>query len=372
MDSILLTELDKRIRTSPDSVSWARDVLRAASHFARQGQVDVALKWMDSVKQHFGNRIDPEVACWLMLAEGMLQYFQLRWQDAHDRFRGAYGTAVTFAAARARPCCAAWMSHIEFNEGRYDSMIRFIGEAWSTAAPDDHQTRARAALVMACAQHYASSFKQARSWYERTRWHATAEGDGATMSSLMHNMAAFRTASVCMSDAFGSASPAETQQALMEASSAASYDLATGSASYHRATIPLIRAQLLGVQGKFDDALVILTTIDAQRLPPRQRLIIAIERARCLAKLDLREHVDQFVQEATGPEQARLEDDDAAYVYARLAEIEALTDRRYVDDSLSRANAAMRRHREVQTALEGQLIELESRLHLPPLAKAED
>jgi outer membrane PBP1 activator LpoA protein len=148
----------------------------------------------------------------------------------------------------------------------------------------------------------------------------------------------------------------------MEASSASSYDLATGSASIHRSTVPLLKGQLLCVQRQFDDALVILSTIDESRLPSRQRLIIAVERARCLGKLQMFDRVDEFAREAAQATRSDLEDDDIAYVMARLNEVERDTGRTYIDDSSARAAQALERHQALQTSLGERLGLLESRL----------
>ncbi|NRF66674.1 tetratricopeptide repeat protein [Aquincola sp. S2] len=361
MGSILLAELDKRIRTSTDSVSWARDVCRAASHFARQGQVDAAMKWMDSVKAHFGNRIDPEVACWLMLAEGMLHYFQMRSTAACDRFRGAYGLAATFKVTRAWPCSAAWMALIDFNDSRYDSMVRFIEEALTQAPEDDHQARARASLVLADAFHFTGSFKKARPWYERARRHATAEGDGATMSALMHNMAAYRTANVRLADALGNPMSAEVKQASMEAASAFNYDAAIGTESL-RLMVPMLQGELLAVEGKFHEALMMLASIDKKELAPRFRPLVAVDQAWCLVHLELFDHVSEFALQAAAASHAELEADDLAYLLARLAQVQERMGERYLKDCSMLASHALARHREIQRMLELNLDQLEDRV----------
>lgn len=362
MESILLTELDKRIRSSSDSVSWARDMCRAASHHARQGQADVALKWLDSVKQHFGKRIDPEVACWLMLAEGLVHYFEFRLITTQDLFRGAYGTALAFGSTLARPSCAAWMAFVEFNAGLYDSMIRFIEEALSGAAEDDHQARGRASLVLADAFHFAGSFTKARPWYERARQHAGAEGDGPTMNALMHNMAAYRTNNVRLADAFGQSTLPEAKQASMEAASASNYARAVGLSIWTRDTAPLLQAQMLAVQGKYDDALRLLNAVDGARLPPRERPMLAIERAWCLVGLESFDHVAEYAREAARADEIMQDPDDLAYVYARLAAMEARTGSRYAERCAERAADALARHRELQRALEMKLDALDRRL----------
>lgn len=354
MYSRLLTDIEARLRNSSDSVSWARDICRAASHFARQGQAELALKSIQNVRQHFGKRLDAEVACWLLLAEGMQHFFQERQAEAYDRFRGAYGMAIGFEAKRASPSCAAWMAHIEFNENRFDSAIRFIEEALTTAGEDDHQARARACLVLADSYHFAGNFKKARPWYERTRLHATSEGDGATLSAFFHNLAALRATNVKLADAFGVKHPEDTKQASMEAASAFNYDTAIGTASFQLA-IPMLRAQLLVVEGKYEQALVELATLKVEGLRQRLRAPILVDRAWCLVQIGELEHVKRCALEAVAALTEDVELDDRAYVLARLSKVQEAMAEEYVPDCAARAQAALVSHRSFQDNLEVKL-----------------
>jgi tetratricopeptide (TPR) repeat protein len=322
----------------------------------------VALKWLGSVKQHFGKRIDPEVVSWLMLAEGLVRYFEFRLIAAHDLFRGAYGVALAFDSVRARPTCAAWMAFVEFNDGRFDSMIRFVGEALSDAAPDDHQARARASLVLADSFHFAGSFTKARPWYDRTRLHAGMEGDGAAMMALMHNMAAFRTNNVRLADAFGTSVLAEAKQASMEAASASNYARAVGLSIWTRDTAPLLQAQTLAVQGQFDDALRLLNAVDVARLPPREKPMLAIEHAWCLAHLDCLDQAAPFAEEAARAVESMEDFDDMAYIFARLAALEKMLGCGYLPGCTERAAESLAKHRDGQRALASKLDALDQRL----------
>ena len=82
MDSRLLASLNFQASSTGDPVLWARTLCRAASHFARQGSAAEALKSIAVVRSQFGHEIPPEVTSWLMLAEGVLHYFQKRLRDA--------------------------------------------------------------------------------------------------------------------------------------------------------------------------------------------------------------------------------------------------------------------------------------------------
>lgn len=357
MYSKLLRDLDEQIRNSADRVEWARIVCRKASYFARQGETSQALQAIDRVRSEFAGRIEPEVACWLMLAEGILHYFELRPDDAYDRFRGAYGLAKTFDASRALPACAAWMAHIELDSCSYDSMIKFLEEAFANASPDDHPTLGRASLILADALHFAGQFQKARPWYEKTRLHATSEEDRSMLSALFHNVAAFRIANVRLADACGEGNPTEANRASMELYSAHNYDVGVGVTSFQH-SIPLLQAQMLSVEGRHYEALVILTSTDLSRLQARFHTIVEINKAWCSLSLGLRPQAIAFAKSAVERMTDDIEPDDLAYVLSRLVQIERIVGETILESCAERAALAVAQHRQAQSSLEKKLDQL--------------
>ena len=357
----LLSDLDAQIKDNPDRVAWARAVCRKASYFARQGQTRSALNAIEKVRAEFASGLDSEVACWLMLAEGILHFFQLEPIEAHDRFRGAYGLAKTFDAKRALPSCAAWMAHIEFNNSDFDSMIRFLDEALSNAPADDYPALGRASLVLADSFHFAGKFVKARPWYEQTRLHATAEEDRSMLSALFHNVAAFRAANVRLADAFGERVPSETNRATMEAASAYNYDAAIGTTSFGL-LVPLLQSQLLAVESQFYEALVILASIDEKILPMRLQPMVGVDRAWCSMGLGLMLEGKVLAKSAAALITGEMEPDDLAYTLGRLAQMEKLSGERFVDCCEERATTSLSAHRSAQLALEAKLDKLQSTL----------
>src|SRR5574340_302882 len=85
MPSKLLSDLLLTARETRDRNTWAKSVCRAASHYARQGSGDEAIKSIAEVRSKFQERLEPEVACWLMLAAGILHFFQTNSKMAYDR-----------------------------------------------------------------------------------------------------------------------------------------------------------------------------------------------------------------------------------------------------------------------------------------------
>lgn len=357
MHTKLLRDLDEQIRNSTDRVQWARIVCRKASYFARQGETAAALHAIEKVRAEFGCSPEPEVACWLMLTEGISQFFVDNFAEAHDRFRGAYGLAKAFDIKRARPSCAAWMAYFEFSHSNFDSMIKLLAEALTGAAADDYPARGRACLVLADAFHHAGSFVKARPWYERTRLHASSEEDRSMLAALFHNVAAIRIANVRLAEACGESNAIEVNRASMELYSAHNYNQGVGATSLSH-SIPLLQAQMLSIEGRHYEALVILTETDTARLPARSHCIIEINKAWCSLSLGMAAHAKTFGQLAVDKFTEDIEPDDLAYVLARLVQIEKAIGEVILEGCGERAAAAVSRHRDAQASLERKLDKL--------------
>jgi tetratricopeptide (TPR) repeat protein len=355
MRSRLLTRLEEEARTSTDRVSWARSVCRAASHFARQGLTNEASIAIDSVRRTFGADLDPEVASWLMLAEGIVHFTAGDHLAALDRIRRAEGLAVALNTTSAKAACAAWLAHIEFNLSNFDSMIPLLGRALKEAAPADHQALGRASLVMADAYHYAGSFSQARPWYEAARLHATSEGDEAMLSAMLHNVAAFRAVNVLLADALGECLPEEAQRAKLEAASAASYDTAVGTRSFDSLTA-LLSGQLLIVDGRNEEAHKRLSAVSPKALPKRLWPVLHADLAWCANILGYEEQSKNHCREALSGIDVQMDDDDAAYAWSRLARLHlSFGDVATSDEMAERARTAMERLTELRGSLKQRL-----------------
>lgn len=351
MDSRLLATLNSQASSTRDPVVWARAVCRAASHFARHGKTKEALVSIGVVRAQFGPELHPEVASWLMLAEGVLHFFQWRTYDAYDRIRRAYGLAVALRTDSAVPSCAAWMAHVEFNEGAYDKMITHIKEALSNAADDDHQALARASLVVADAFQVGGSYQLARPWYDKVRQHASIEGDDATLSAMLYNVAAFRAANVRLADTFGIESGAEAHRARMETSSSTNYDFAIGTAGLSFLT-PILRGLVLTIEGKFDEAFTVLDSLEKSNLPKRTLAPIYADMAWCTANLGDHGLAWKSACLASTELNSLTDADDIAYVESRISQVaEALGLHEQVTHHKARALQALAEHKAFQRDL---------------------
>ena len=359
MDSRLLSNLNAQASSARDPVIWAKAVCRAASHFAGHGKTEEALTAIGVVRGQFGNNLHFDIASWLMLAEGVLHFFKAEFPAAYDRIRRAYGLAIALGNNSAFPSCAAWMAHVEFSACKYDDMVKHIGEALRTAQSTDHQAIARASLVLATGYHIAGDFQRSRPWYEKARLNAAAEGDDATVSATLHNMASVRACNVRLEDTFGGEAKIETRRVTLEASSSLTYDYAIG----HRGLYFL--ARMLGglistIDGRYDDALQDFEKIVINDMPDRLHSLVFVDQAWCQAQKREFEKSLISVNDCLKALPYVDEDDDIAYINSRLRQISIACNRpeeaRLYE---SVADAALSKHRHFQQELLSKLMTID-------------
>ena len=360
MDSRLLASLNEQASSTRDPVLWARTVCRAASHFARHGNTSQALTSIAVVRSQFSDQLHPEVASWLMLAEGVLNYFQKKPREAYDRIRRAHGLAVALNTESALPSCAAWMAHMEFNECQYEQMAVHLEQALLSAKPDDHQALARASLVMADAYQLVGEFDLARPWYERTRQSAAAEGDEATVSAMLYNVAAFRAANVRLADTFGLEITADFRRASIEASSATTFDVAIGSSGLDFLT-KMLWGLILTIEKKYLEASSVLESINTESIHKRMIPLIQVDVSWCSANLGYLEDAWVLAKLASAQLPICGEADDVAYINSRLSQIADLCGRPDdVETYRKPAIAALAEHRKFQAKLLSRLMSIKT------------
>lgn len=230
---------------------------------ARHGELDRARDEVARLRSEFRFEPDAGVSAWLSLAEGLLDYYDDLDTGCRDRLQRAYSLA---AAAQLRPLqalSAAWLALLDYVQHDIDSMAQRLRHAFDLSTPDDHGVRARAGLVAAQGYHWGGRMDRAQPWYESARRHALADGDEAMMSAVLYNRYAIqmnlqREAEAQRVVDVGTPHPPETlaklaSDALRGAESTERFDQMVGATSLG-VLHPLMRAQLLTIQGQFDEA----------------------------------------------------------------------------------------------------------------------
>lgn len=255
--------LETAIPRAADRVSAGRLRGELACLLARHGELERARDDVARLRAEFRFEPDAGVTAWLSLADGLLDYYADLDTGCRDRLQRAYSLA---AAAQLRPLqalSAAWLALLDYVQHDVDSMAQRLRHAFDLSTPDDHGVRARACLVAAQGYHWGGRMDRAQPWYERARQHALADGDEAMMSAVLYNRYAIT---------MNLQREAEAQQvvdvgtplcpkvlvqrasdALRGAESTERFDQMVGATSLG-VLHPLMRAQLLTIQGCFDEA----------------------------------------------------------------------------------------------------------------------
>lgn len=210
MSSRLLGALDARIKEVRDPVENACLRAEKASLLARQGHLDAARAELRDLRARFDSRPHAAVSAWASLADGLVAYFEDLNASARDKFMRALALSQSYQSPTIEAVSAAWLAQADLSNMDFQSMIRHLAKALDTAPVTLHSARSRASLVAAEAYHWAERIDLALPWYSLARQHAAAEGDEASLSALMHNMAWLRTAEARRRSVFGN--PDEVQK----------------------------------------------------------------------------------------------------------------------------------------------------------------
>jgi hypothetical protein len=282
---------------------------------------------------------------------------------AMDRLRRADALSRAIDHPELVALCAAWLAHMEFNSNQMPQMVQHAAQALRLAQPTHHATLARVSLVVADALHFAGRFDLARAWYAAVRDHALAEGDDAMISAMLHNIATFRASSVQLADAFGDSQAEQAAQALMEAESTKNFDIGIGTASL-TTYVPLIRAQLLTVQGMYAEALALFdNNLDraGEQGMARMQLTLYAGKALCNLRLGLVAPARRDILSALDSESVACDTDDRATMHALVSRmLVELGDLRAATAHREQAEAHLATHTAAQHELLDQI-----RLNLP-------
>jgi hypothetical protein len=251
-----LARLDAAFAAATDPNDAACRRAERAALLARHGHLDKARAELAELP----TQPLPRVAAWVALARGLVRYFSDLDPAARESVQAAYeGSAATRQSA-LHAMAAAWLAHLDYVQHDIEPMARHLAQALQLAAADDHSTRSRACLVAALGFHHAGRQDLALPWYHATRRHAAAEGDDATLSALMHNMAWLRGNEAREASIFASASPDQVRQALLGAESTGNFDGALRTASL-QSLVPILRAQIMVVLDQCSEALALYAEV---------------------------------------------------------------------------------------------------------------
>jgi tetratricopeptide (TPR) repeat protein len=284
----------------------------------------------------------------------LIHFYSHPGPKALDRLRRAHALSRAMNHPVLVPLCAAWLAHIEFNANRMEPMLQYAVQALQLAQPRHHAALARVSLVIADAFHFAGRFDLAKDWYAAVRQHALAEGDDAMISAMLHNVAAFRASKTRLAAAFGHADMEEASRARLEAESTNNFDIGIGTASLSW-FVPLLRAQLLTVEGRYLEAIELFSSnLASAQSQGVARLVVSFLADSAWCKFNLGQ-MDEALADGIACLGSASEDcdpDDLAASFARVATIMEFLGRR--DDALvlrEKSRSSLEAHAAAQSKL---------------------
>ena len=227
-----------------------------AAYRVRLGRVDEVGATLKELHQRYDARPNVAISAWLNLVEGLARYFSDMDPAARDKVLRAHALSSAAGLTPMRALSAAWLAHFDYLQGDVDSMALHVSEALNLSVETHHGARSRASLVVAQSYHLAGNLDTALPWYVKARDHALEDGDDATISALMHNMAWLRSHELRKRFFLELAIDSSTEHALISAESTRNFNILIGSVSLN-SLIPVLRAQILAVIGREAEALEI-------------------------------------------------------------------------------------------------------------------
>jgi hypothetical protein len=320
--SRLLARLDEAIAKAGDSAEG--DCLRAeqAIYWARKGELERARKAVTEIRARYAARPRADVSAWVGLAEGLVMFFENVSELARDRVLRAQALARSAGQRRLDALSSAWLAHLDFMRLQPEAMRRNVETALNLSAADDHQVRARAAMVAGISFHFSGRRDRAQPWYSLAHWHATSDGDLMTVSALAHNDVTFRLANTRHARFRAEAAASEVSHLLMAADSNRQLDELLGATALNVVT-PLIRGQALTLLGRFSEAAQIFASeMDLERSGmARWAALNMAERAWCEFKQGSEEVAKRLASAAREAIDPVGQPDDRAPAHSRLADL---------------------------------------------------
>lgn len=223
MASPLVARLRAGISTTDDLEQKAMQVAELACYCARTGEFDEAERLRIDLRKHFGDGRTPAVSIYILCLESLLIYYKELGLGARDKMMRANLLSQSFGIQRLSALTFAWLSHINFNQDRFDAMARDLVGCATNLQFDDGNAECRFALVLGDAFLTCGNAKSSRAWYERARRSANALGDHAAIGAITYNRAALRVSAARLASLTGEVSDSDISMISAEVRSATNY-----------------------------------------------------------------------------------------------------------------------------------------------------
>ena len=288
MTAPCISRLDSLISQAKTDVERARLLAEKGCYLARIGEVLEAKSIRQMLREKFGDGRDLGVSVRIMVLEGVLSYYQNLGPEAGDRIMRAKVLSVASGDRELISLTAAWLSHIQYFNDKYDAAIDSARLAIDNICNEQWQTHIRVGLLFGDMHLLVENHEASKRWYELARNAAVRYGDQAAIGAITYNRASLRVFNLRVSLALGyPISDSDISFADAENRSSTNYQLVAGVTSLEhllsssRISVQVIRRQYVEAR----DALIEVLKGDNVPISYSYRRVLISDLVLCNAAL---------------------------------------------------------------------------------------
>jgi tetratricopeptide (TPR) repeat protein len=254
MNSRLLTILDTQIAEASDRFIRRCFLAERAAYQARLGEISLARNDLEIARAENSAEPHARVTILVNIADGIFNYYQDMSPVASDRYQRARALAIASGQDDLQARTDSLIALLEYGLHHFEQMFWYLEDAAKKASIDDKQTLCRICMITAQTLHLANSYDLATKWYRKARQFANEAHDEASVSALLHNMASIWVVNWRNSQLGKISTKDSPQVARLGAESTLNFDQIIGTSALAALT-PLMKAQILSLECKYDEAL---------------------------------------------------------------------------------------------------------------------
>ena len=319
----LLEKIEGALLIEQDLQRCAELSARRAIYLSRIGRFAEVKEIIENLRLQYSDGHAPAISVWIMLIEGVNDFFENLGDRAKDRITRAQLIGVAIGDRTLAAITSSWRAHIEFEVSDFESMATALKICAENLDEENHDANARFAMIIANCFFLRGDRESAQKWFMKSREIALANGDQATIDALIYNRAAFGMARLRVERCLGPVNQQAVISIRVELSSARNYQkIARVGAVNH--FVELCLARVLMLEEKFDSALEALArikTIGPFAAYNFSLALIDLESAYCLCKLGRYAEANESLESAFGDVFSGLDVDDRLVVAWLFAEI---------------------------------------------------
>ena len=321
MKSPLLVRLESESQASADPVIQAVKSAQIACYQARVGEFEDAERRRKELRTAFGDGRSPQVSILIMCLEALLLFFRDLDSGARDRLLRANLLSVACRETALVALTSAWLAHIDFNAGRFETMARSMQTCSEALESDDGTASCRLSLVLGDAFVYAGEESAARKWYDDARVSANKLGDQAAIGAITYNRAALHVSNARIRKLSSAIPPAEMTLIDAEVRSAVNYQAVARLTSLdHLLRSTSVGALMLAdLHAEASNAILGLIASSAVPSDSAELALLYSDNAHALARQGKFELADQMAVAATSIDPKAFDSDDKAILFDGLA-----------------------------------------------------